>query len=185
MKEIIKLGLILLIITSVAALALGYTNMITADKIIEAEAAVSEEARKEVLDAETFNVVDGFDDNDIIIDVYEGVKGNNIVGYAITTATPGYGGNISVITGISKDGEITGIKVVRHNETPGLGANATSSEWQAQFKGKSTSKEVVVVKSAPSNDNEIQALTGATISSVAVSNGVNEARKLFNEKLNK
>lgn len=184
MKEIIKLGLILLIITSVAALALGFTNMITIEKIEKAEAAVSEEARKEVLDAEAFNVVDGFN-NDTIIDVYEGVKGNDIIGYAITTATPAYGGNISVITGISKEGKITGIKVVKHNETPGLGANATSLDWQSQFKGKSTSEEVVVVKSAPSNDNEIQALTGATITSKAVSNGVNEARKLFNEKLNK
>lgn len=186
MREIIKLGLILLLITSVAAVVLGLSNSITEEKITEAEALTSEEARKEVLpEGETFEDAKLKIDNDKVLEVYVGLKDGNKVGYAIKTATPGYGANVEVITGISVDGKITGIKVVSHQETPGLGANATSSQFQDQFKEKDTDEEVVVVKSTPSNNNEVQALTGATITSRAVTNGVNTARDLFNKELNK
>ncbi len=192
MREVIKLGSILLLITAIAASVLAFSNSMTEGVIKDVEAAASNEARKEVLpQADNFNSIEEDKLSDIqqqnnkILEVYEGFAGEELVGYTIKTATPGYGGNVEVITGISVEGKITGIKVVKHQETPGLGANATGTDFQAQYIGKPVEKEVVVVKTAPTEDNEIQALTGATISSKAVTNGVNIARELFNSMLSK
>ncbi|WP_425446569.1 RnfABCDGE type electron transport complex subunit G [Dethiothermospora halolimnae] len=192
MREIIKLGLILLLITSVAASILGLSNGLTEGKIEEVEAKASEEARKEVLPGtDSFKSIDDNkfkaikDENDKILEVYKGMSDGSLAGYAIKTVTSGYGGDVEVITGISIEGKITGIKVVKHLETPGLGANATSADFQDQYKGISTDKEVVRVKTNPSKDNEIQALTGATITSDTVTDCVNMARELFNDRLNK
>lgn len=186
MGDTIKLGIILLIITSIAAVILGFSNSITADKIVEAEAMVSEEARREVITADKFEKADIQLDDERILDVYKGLSDSGeIMGYAITTATSGYGGNVEIITGISVEGKITGIKVVKHQETPGLGANAQNQEFRDRFKDKSTEKELVIVKSAPNNPDEVQAITGATITSNAVKSGVNLAIELFNTKLAK
>lgn len=190
MREVIKLGLILLLITSVAAVVLGLSNSITEGVIEEVEGQASKEARMEALpqadsfkaiDEEKFNEIKS--ENDKVLEVYAGYSNDSIVGYAIKTATPGYGADVEVITGISIDDKITGVKVVSHQETPGLGANATSSEFQNQYKEKSTEKDIVVVKTAPSNANEIQALTGATITSDCVTSGVNIAKDIFNNML--
>ncbi|MBS4537185.1 RnfABCDGE type electron transport complex subunit G [Clostridium sp. D2Q-11] len=191
MREIIKLGLILLLITSISAVVLGLTNDITKGEIAEAEALVSEEARMAVLpDASKFEEEDTDEitqivkDNENILEVYRGLSDNEeVVGYAIKTASPGYGGNVEVITGLSIDGKITGMNVVSHQETPGLGANATTSDFQSQFKEKPADNEIVVTKSTPQNDSEIQSLTGATITSDAVVKGVNMARELYNNNL--
>jgi len=74
------------------------------------------------------------------------------------------------------EGKITGIKVVKHAETPGLGANAESDKFTNQFIGKENN---LVIK------EDIDSLTGATITSRAVTEAVNSATQLFNEKLNK
>lgn len=178
MNETIKLGLILLLITSVAALVLGLTNMVTLDKINEAEAMVSEEARKEVLVADKFEIVDGHEEGNIL-EVYEGKKGDEVVGYAIKSfSSNAYAGNIYVITGISIDGKVSGIKVVSHQETPGLGANAENDDFRNEFKDKSTENKLEV-------GSDIEALTGATITSKAVTEAVNFAIELYNEQLAK
>lgn len=193
MRDIVKLGLMLLLITSVAAVVLAMSNNVTSGVISEVEAQASDAARKEVLpQADNFKPLNKdllnsiIGENNRILDIYTGYsEDDSEVGYAIKTATPGYGGDVEVITGISLDGKITGIKVVRHQETPGLGANATTPEFQEQFIDKSVENEVIVVKSNPGNDNEIQALTGATITSNAVTSGVNIAREIYNSKLSK
>lgn len=191
MREIIKLGLILLLITSISAVVLGLTNSVTEEKIEEAENLVSEEARKAVLPgAEKFVKEESTEinkilkDNSDILEVYKGMNNQDeFLGYAIKTASSGYGGNVEVITGISNDGTITGMNVVSHQETPGLGANATGEEFQSQFKEMPTKKDITVVKSEPQNEEEVQALTGATITSDAVVKGVNSARNLYNNNL--
>ncbi|KGG81190.1 RnfABCDGE type electron transport complex subunit G [Caloranaerobacter azorensis] len=193
MGDILKLGLILLLITSITALVLGYANDMTKDVIVNVENQASEVARKEVLPlAESFKSLDKeilnkiINENPNIKEIYSGYSENgDLVGYTIKTATPGYGGDVEVITGISLENKITGIKVVSHKETPGLGANATQPKFQNQFKDKSVSKELEVVKGSTSSENEIQALTGATITSKAVTKGVNLAREIFINNLAK
>ena len=98
-------------------------------------------------------------------------------------STKGYGGQIQLMVGISKEGKLAGIKILSQSETPGLGANATLPSFYEQYKEKPISKDLEVVKSGTSEDNQIQALTGATITSKAVTTGVNEAIKFYQENL--
>lgn len=191
MREIIKLALILLLITSVAAVVLGLSNSVTEEVIEEVEAQLSNEARTGACpNAETFKPIDEevfnqiIESNDKVMEVFAGYAGDEMVGYAIKTATPGYGANVEVITGISLDGKLTGIQVVKHQETPGLGANITGKGFQNQYTGKSAETNISVVK-VPPKDNEIQALSGATISSDAVTDGVNIAIDVFKNILSK
>ncbi len=188
MREIVKLGIILLVITAVAATLLAVANNVTIDLIAAAQEKSNNEALKEVLSqSESFIPLDREKLNEIlsenknVIDIYIGNgKTGEIVGYAIKTVSSGYGGELEVMTGISVDGEIAGMKVVSHSETPGLGANSTTPQFQNQFVGKSVTSKIAVSKSTP-KDNEIQAIAGATITSKSVSNAVNEAIDVFNK----
>ncbi len=192
MREIVKLGLILFIITAIAATLLAVANNATSDLIAQVQEQESNKARQEVLpSADTFMPLDENEFNSIVAEnnkvkeVYVGKdSAGELVGYTLKTVASGYGGDIEIITGISAEGNVTGMKVVSHSETPGLGANSEKLEFRNQFVGKSTSSNISVVKSAP-KDNEIQAISGATITSKAVTGGVNMAIDVFNSKLKK
>lgn len=191
MKETVKLGVILFLITAIAAGILAFANANTEGKIAELEAQASNEARKSVFeDAESFEEVDKGKLEEIvkanpdILEVYKALDGSKSqIGYVVKTSTGGYAGPVEVVTGVSSDGSITGMKVVKNTETPGLGTLAAEEPFQAQFAGKSVETELEVVKSG-AGDSQIQALTGATITSKAVTKGVNsavEASKMMNE----
>jgi electron transport complex protein RnfG len=185
MREIIRLGLILLLICAIAAVSLGLTYELTIDQITAQRKAINEQARKEVLsDAMEFKPVEGeklqevVSKNDEILEIYGGYKDNNLIGYAIKAAPQGYGGPVEVITGINMDGVITGVRIGNHLETPGLGANATNPSFYKQYDNKTVSMKLKVVKANP-NEDEIQALSGATITSTAVTNAVNYSIDAF------
>ncbi|WIF94412.1 RnfABCDGE type electron transport complex subunit G [Caminicella sporogenes] len=186
MKEIVKLGLILLLICAVSALALSFTYDLTKDQILAQREAANNKARKNVLpDAENFKPVseekfkEVVSQNDKVVEIYAGYKGEEIIGYAIKTLPSGYGGAVEVMTGIGMDGKIKGVRIGNHQETPGLGANATLPSFYTQYEGKSIEKELKVTKSGQPKDNEIQAISGATITSRAVTSGVNYAVEAF------
>ncbi|MFZ5965942.1 MAG: RnfABCDGE type electron transport complex subunit G [Bacillota bacterium] len=185
MGNIIKLGLILLLICAIAAVFLGLTYEVTIDQIIFQRNAINEQARKDVLPAaEKFEAIDEklmnevITSNDNIKEIYAGYKAGEIVGFAIKSVSQGYGGDVEVITGINSDGIISGVRVGNHLETPGLGANATNPSFYTQFDNKKTDKELKVVK-APPQEDEIQALSGATITSKAVTDAVNDSIDAF------
>jgi len=100
------------------------------------------------------------------------------IGKIFTNSSLGYSGYIKIKVGINKNGEIKGIKILQHNETPGLGAKTKEDKFLSQFKGK-TAEELYLKKDK--SEGKIDAITGATISSRAVADGV---RKLL-EKTNK
>ena len=87
------------------------------------------------------------------------------------------------MVGISKDGKITGVEIGNHSETPGLGSKATEPMFKNQYVDKDVLNSLLVVKGSTNNDNEISAISGATITSNGVTNGVNAAMKIYNEKL--
>lgn len=191
MKDIAKLGAVLFAICAVAALALGATNQITAPVIEQRNIQANNESRQKVLpEAKDFKEVDAnvykdaSVDPGIIAEVYEGTNGSDTVGYTIKTLPKGYGGEIELIVGVSKDGKVTGITIGSLSETPGLGSKATEPAFQDQFKGKEA-KELNLVKGNASGEDEIQAISGATITSTAVTKGVNAAIEVFNSALNK
>ena len=183
MKDILKLGVTLFAICAVAALVLGVTNNITAPVIEERNIQASNEARKIVLsEADEFKELDGMN-SDIVLEVYEGIKDGQVIGYTIKTSSKGYGGAIELMVGISKDGKITGVEIGNHSETPGLGSKATEPMFKNQYVDKDVLNSLLVVKGSANNDNEISAISGATITSNGVTNGVNAAMKIYNEKL--
>lgn len=190
MKEIVKLGVILFIIGSVAAALLAMTYDFTIDQILEQRRIADEIARKEVFpDAEGFTAASQDEltaaqaINPAIAEVYFAEADGTVIGYVVKTKPSGFGGTVDVVTGVATDGTITGLRVGNHQETPGLGANATTPDFYTQFKGLSILSPVMVNKTAPSG-NEIQAITGATITSQAVTDGVNFISEIF-DTLNK
>lgn len=167
----ISLFLICLVVTA----ALALTNNVTADKIASNELESKNQSMKNVCpDADEFV--------EIIPDVlYEGRNSSGaVVGYAVSTATQGYGGQVKVMTGI-KDGVIIGVDVFYNDdETPGLGKNTSNESFRDQFKGLDVNTEIVVSKDNQSgNAQTVDAVTSATISSRAVTKAVNEAVEIY------
>lgn len=179
MRNIVKLGLTLLIVTAVSAGALSVTNNFTKDiiqqKAIEANLAYM----KQILpDADDFKVVESPAIADIIEveEAYEAIKGEGTSGYIIKTKTSGYGGDVLILTGINVDGTIAGMRVASQKETSGLGTKITEDEFGSQFKGLSADKELKL-------NEDVDQVTGATISSTAAINGINASIRLFESVL--
>ena len=188
-KDMIKLGLNLLIISAVAALLLALTNSVTADTIAQRSEQANAEARKLVLDfAETFEEVkDAKTDNSKGIEVAEIFEAKdasgNTVGYTLKVLPSGYGGKIELMVGIdSANNQVSGINVVSNSETAGLGAKSTDPAFSDQYKGKPL-EELSVLKNGTPGDTEIKAISGATITSTAVTNGVDAAIEVYNNSL--
>ena len=188
-KDMFKLGLNLLIISAIAALLLAFTNNVTADTIAKRNEQANAEARKLVLEsAQDFEQV-----KDVKTDNSKGVKvseiyeakdaSGNTVGYTLKVLPSGYGGTIELMVGIdSANGQVSGINVVSNSETAGLGAKATNPEFSDQYKGKPL-EELSVLKNGTPGDTEIKAISGATITSTAVTNGVDAAIEVYNNSL--
>ncbi len=173
-KSIIKTALSLFLICAVATGILAFINSVTAPIITQNNAAAADAARLEVLpEAEAFTEADS--DGTAY---YIGKNGSDTVGYVFTTSASGYGGTIEVMTGINKDGIVSGISILTINETPGLGMNAKKDSFLQQYIG--SSGPFSVIKNATPDSNEVLAITSATITSRAVTNAVNEAKELFN-----
>lgn len=192
-NEIVKLAVILFLICGVAAGALAYTNELTQPAILKQRAESEANARIKVM-SEADNITEKVSgeqikaiadklniSTDILNEIYIAKKGGEIVGYTIKCTVNGFGGSVGVLTGISADGTITGAAVLSHSETPGLGAKAQDEEWISQFQDKKVSSELNVIKLGTPKSNEIVAISGATITSRAVTNAVNYARLAFLE----
>ena len=170
---IIKTGIILFLITGIAALILASVNNITAPMIAANETEKQMTAMTTVLpDAEKFDELTDVVKIDGVFGIYAGKNGDETVGYAVLVESMGYGGAISMVVGVDLDGKITGIDITNQSETPGLGANCAKDEFKNQFVGKTS--EITVAKNN-AKENQIDAITSATITSKAVTKGVNIA----------
>lgn len=184
-KELVLPGITLFVICLITASLLAFTNQLTAPKIEAMAAANADVARKKVLaTAESF--IDEPEPLHLNGETYQYFKGldkdANVVGYIFTTVTKGYGGDVKIMSGIGKDGKVSGIEILELSETPGLGMKAYDDFFLTQFLDKAGCVNVVKKEA---DDNSICALTGATITSSAVAGAVNIALELFdlvNEK---
>lgn len=195
--NIVMNTLVLVIITFVAITALAVVNQITAEPIAQAEINVKAEAYKAVYpEAEEFSEIDGLDnmieksagmlsengfEGCTITDAL-GVKGasGDTEGYIIASTSPnGYGGEIQIAIGI-KDNKLTGFTTISNNETAGLGSKCTEPAFTEQFKDKAASV-LSYTKSGATTDTEIDAISGATITTNAVTEAVNAAILFFQE----
>ncbi len=181
MKEIVKLGIVLFVVCLIAGVALSSVNGITEPVIIQQRLVKDELARKEVLpNAESFEkVAEGYESTITlnsgvvvpVVEVYRGLAEGKTIGFVIKTTPGGYGGGVEVVTGLAVDGVISGVRVGTHQETPGLGAKSTLPEYYKQYDGKMAA--TVAVNKTSASDIEVQAIAGATITSKAVTAGVN------------
>lgn len=173
-KEIIKTGFILFIITAVAALILACANKVTAPIISENQLKRTYDAMAVVMPgASAFENIEVGEEQPNISEVYEAKdSGQKKIGSCIVAAANGYGGEIKVLVGIDIENKVTGVQIMSHSETPGLGANASKPDFIDQFNGKTFGVEAV---KSNVGDNEINAMSGATITSKAVTSAVNAA----------
>ena len=141
-----------------------FTAPIAAQKAIETQ---NNTMKAMVQNADGFKVISGK------TGWYAATKDGKLIAYVIPGETKGYGGTIKMLVAVSTDGKVIDYEILTSNETPGLGDNASKEPFKKQFQGK-TSDELVVTKD-PSNTKNIQAMTGATISSRAVTKGVKES----------
>ena len=167
---ILRLSLTLLIITGIMAAALAGVNAITEDKIAAITAEKTQKAIAEVLpDASGVEKVRFTDTTGLVACVYQSVGG-----YAVEVAPSGFDGEITMMVGVGYDGKILGISIISHTETAGLGAvaaadNAKGEAFRNQFLGLPGNLAV------SKDGGEVDALTGATITSRAIVEGVNAA----------
>ena len=171
----------LFLICLIVAVALSLTNNITKDKIAENEAQAKQESMKTVCpNADTFTP---FPDDENFCIAKD--KDGNEVGFAVSTVTNGYGGQVKVMTGIDTKGKIIAVDVYYNDdETPGLGKNTSNKDWQSQFSGKDAKDNLIVSKDYKGEGQQIDAVTSATISSRAVIKAVNEACNLYEQYVN-
>jgi len=168
---IAKLTITLFIITAVVALLLSFVNAMTKDVIAARAAEELSNALSEVMPEATdpfaepaYEGAEGT--------VYEATAGGEVVGWCIQVQSNGYGGAITMVVGVDSELSVTGVSIVDMNETAGLGSKADSPSFLDQYVGRSG---VINVKSG---DNAIDAISGATVTSKAVTAGVNAALDL-------
>lgn len=181
MKQIIRNTLILLAITLIAGLALACVHEITADPIEQAQQNAKLEAYAKVYkDAKTFadcpTDLSAYEPADgVTVDEVQEAKDadGNTVGWVMTLTSPkGYGGDVRIVIGVTKDGTLTGMTVIEHSETAGLGAKCDGAEFKDQFAGI-TADSITYSKTGKSAENEIDAISGATFTTSAIVQAVN------------
>ena len=157
-------AIVLSLICLIAALALGVTNHLTADRIAEAERENYYASAKAVLPAGVS--LTEIDLPDVTGFVAKGAD-DTVVGYAIKTSARGYGGDVTCVVGFDTKGRVIGLSVSAPDETPGLGNNVEKTGFTSQFVGTDAS---------PVLGENVDAVTGASYSSRAVTDAVNAAR---------
>ena len=196
-NKIVHDALILFAFTVVIGLLLGIVYGVTKEPIDKVNYEKTQSAYKQVFeDADSFEAYADFDEaaaqaliaengySDEIEDVQVAKDaGGNALGYVITvTAKDGSQSSITFSVGIQNDGTVNGYSITSIAETPGLGMKAQEEAFYGQFEGKNVDS-FTVVKAAPAADNEIEAISGSTITSKAMANGVNACLLYFQNVL--
>ena len=188
--SILKDALILFVIALILSAALGLTNEVTKDRIAEQNQLKKENAYKTVFqdaaslpeDPELQSLIEenaaalaenGFDRVTINDARPAQDASGNVLGYVLDITTgEGYDGDINLSLGIQTDGTITGVEIISNTETAGLGANCANDSFKGQFAGKQT-ESISYVKTGNAGENEINAISSATITTSAVTGAVN------------
>ena len=187
-ESIARLIVVLGLITFICALLLGFVNQITAPLIEQNDIDTRNAAMEEIIPGASFEDLGiTLSAEDVaaagvtlpagrtaaaISGVYKATVDGQDAGYCVQVNPKGFGGEMTLIVGISTDGTVAGAKVTAHGETAGLGAKAqTDPEWITQFVGQPADGQLQVNK----DGGTINAITGSTITSRAVTDGVNTA----------
>jgi electron transport complex protein RnfG len=177
-KRVFKTALVLIIICAVTTAALAFTQVITADKIKKRELEDMFLARSQVLpSALSFNEQTLLHEGENYTYFEAAGENGEAVGYVISGVSKGYGGDVEIMVGID-NGEIRGVEIVRSNETPGLGTKTQDKSYLGQYVGvlpQNGSFEL------GQGDGMVDAVSGATYSSSAVTDAVNKAIAVYKQ----
>lgn len=176
----------LFLVCLITGILLATVNSVTKERIrIQAEELESKARQAVLAEANDFVLIENkqWPSSELseIKAVYQAKKDGQAVGYVVIAQTNGYAGSVQLICGLSLDQQITGVRILDANETPGLGAKASEPKFLDQYHGKG--KPLTVYKagdaSATSDPNAIIAITSATITSKAVTGAVQLALEAF------
>ncbi|MFA6169353.1 MAG: RnfABCDGE type electron transport complex subunit G [Candidatus Margulisiibacteriota bacterium] len=159
MKKNIKMAAVLALFCVISAGLLAYVYNVTQPLIVQNAKRSFDLSLKRLIPAESFKQEKN---------AFVATKGKEVVGYAFAVKPQGYGGPVEMLVGLDKEGRVLAVKVLSHKETAGLGSNIENQKFLQQFVGKTAQDKI-----EPKQD--IDALTGATISTRAVCYGVREA----------
>jgi electron transport complex protein RnfG len=171
-KDILKIAFILFIVCGLAAGSLSFVNLATRDRI----AAFAKEEKLAALE-QVFPSADSFTERPAAggeVQEWDAMSGGAVVGSVHLLRPMGYSGAIVLVFGEDTAGALTGVQVLTHTETPGLGAKITTAAWTAQFKGKRRNQVVLKKDDAK---GAIDAIAAATISSRAVTRAIHDAMR--------
>ncbi len=196
MNKMMKDVLILTVITVIAGLLLGFFYNITKGPIsaqqektkqeaylqvfpdaasIEADAALQDKLKT----APTYLTEVGYEQESIDEALLAKDASGNVLGYVFTITTKeGYAGDITISTGITKEGKMTGVEILSINETAGLGMMADTAAFKNQFVGRTVAK-FSYTKTGAAADYEVDALSGATVTTNAMVNAVDAGLAFF------
>ena len=177
-NAIIKTTCFLLVLCFIVTLAVAGTNALTAERIAEQERLARSAAMERLLPAAYYvPVLENETGQGIVYQATTGAQQGESLGYIIITAGRGYGGPVRVMTAITQ-GTVVAIEIIdASGETPGLGQNVLRPSFIEQFSG--VASPPVLTRGVPANADEIQSLTGATLSADAVVSAVGQAMELY------
>ena len=152
----------------ISGIVIGSVYFVTAPVAAQKAEEMKQESMKSLVpDAEHFTEVAGHEG------WFAAEKGGKAIAYIVPSESKGYGGKIKMLVAVTADAKVIDFSILEHNETPGLGDNAQKPAFRQMFAGKGADK--LEVTKDPNNKDNIQAMTGATISSRAVNKGVRQA----------
>jgi len=181
MKDILKLGGILLMYTALASAILAFVNKSTLPFIIEQERIEEQNALSEALPFANKEALEKQSNGNYI--AFDTPEKKRVIGYILFANGSGYSSVIQTVVGVDTTGKIVGLKILKEAETPGLGTKIEEVKYGDEkpwFQKQFTNLTLEQVNLKP--QGEITAITGATISSRAVTNSVKESLKKLNKK---
>ena len=168
-----KSALALFAVTAIAVLVIGGFYNITREPIALQQAARERELISILLPGTVELTEEDVLDSPGVSRIITGLgEGGVQLGYVVFAQAPGYGGPVEIMAGFNANGTLTGVQVLRHRETPGLGTGILLPNFLNQFAGR---ENIMTVSRNATEADEIQALSSATISTAAVVNGINAA----------
>ena len=169
--EIIMIGVKLLLICAIVAGVVSFVYSLTAEQYEKNIQVTKNAAIGEIfgLEAPTCKEIAKGDTT-----VYTVYNGDTLIGYCVESASAGFGGDVALMVGYGADRTLLGVSVIAHSETPGLGAKVNEPAFLDQFKGQSGALMI---------GDDVDAISGATISSRAVTNAVNLATEALETAL--
>lgn len=174
--SVIKPALSLILFCAVITAALALTNLVTKDRIVELANKAQEEAMEKICEADEYKKYTS-EYKDTSYTYHVARTDDKPICYIFTLSASGYGGNVTVMTGVNPDGSVKSVEILDvSGETPGMGQNVKKDSFIKQFYSKSGE---INLSTTESNDTTVIAVTGATISSTAVTDCVNSALEIF------